>query len=129
MVGAGVSIGLPLFKRDRQDPLAAAKQLEANRARLDAEAARRAAVAALEGDLADHAMHHDRLHTATETLLPSAERRASLERASYAAGRAALGDALDATLALTEARIDLLDREADVARDAVRINLTYGSDL
>lgn len=129
MVGAGVSVGLPLFKRDRQDPLAAAKLLEANRARLDAEAARRAAVAALDGDLADHVMHHDRLHTATETLLPSAERRATLERASYAAGRATLSEALDATLALTEARIDLLDREADVARDAVRINLTYGSDL
>ena len=128
MAGAGVTIGLPLFKRDRQDPLAAAKRLEANRARLDADAARRAAVAALAGDLADHAMHHDRLQTATETLVPAAERRAALERASYAAGRATLGDALDAALALTEARIDLLDRQADVARDAVRINLTYGDE-
>lgn len=128
MFGAGVTIGLPLFKRDRQEPLAAARRLEANRARLDADAARRAAVAALAGDLADHAMHHDRLRTATETLLPAAEHRAALERASYAAGRAVLGDALDAALALTEARVDLLDREADVARDSVRINLTYGDE-
>jgi hypothetical protein len=129
MVGAGITMDLPVFKRDRQDPLAAAKRLEAGRARLDADAARRAAVAALAGDLADHAMHHDRLRTATDILVPAAERRAALDRASYAARRASLGDALDAALALTEARLDRLDREADVARDAVRINLTYGDDL
>lgn len=129
MVGAGISIGLPLWKRDRQEPLAAAKRLEADRARLDADAARRAAIAALAGDLADHAMHQERLRTATDIVLPVAERRAVLDRASYAAGRATLGEALDAALALVVARLDRLDREADVARDAVRINLTYGNDL
>ena len=35
---------------------------------------------------------------------------------------------LQAFLALAEARIDAIDREADVARDGVRIVLTYGSD-
>lgn len=129
MVGAGVSIRLPLWKRDRQDPLAMARQQEAERARFDEDAARRAAVAALAGDLADHALHRDRLRTATTVLLPLAERRAALEMASYAAGRATLGEALDAGLALAQARLDWLDREADVARDTVRINLTYGNDL
>ena len=129
MVGAGISIGLPFWKRDRQDPLAMAKRLEADRARLDNDAAHRAAIASLAGDLADHAMHEERLRTVTELVLPIAERRAALDRASYAAGRATLGEALDAALALAVARLDRLDREADVARDAVRINLTYGNDL
>lgn len=129
MVGAGISIRLPLWKRDRQDPLAKARQLDAERARLDVDAARRAAVAALAGDLADHALHRDRLRTATTALLPLAERRAALETAGYAAGRATLDDALGAGLALAEARLDWLDREADVARDAIRIYLTYGNEL
>ena len=128
MAAAGVTIGLPIFKRRRQDPLAAAKVLAAQGARRDGDAARRAATAALDGDLADHIMHHDRLHTATETLVPLAEKRAALERASYAAGRASLGDALEAALALGEAQTDLIDRAADVTREAVRITLTYGSD-
>ena len=73
-------------------------------------------------------MHHTLLRTATERLLPLAENEAALERASYAAGRASLGDVLAAQLALAEAQLEHLNREAAVARDAVRLNLTYGSD-
>ena len=51
-----------------------------------------------------------------------------LERASYSGGAASLEDALTATISVAEARLDLLTREADVVRDAVRINLTYRSD-
>jgi outer membrane protein, heavy metal efflux system len=65
---------------------------------------------------------------AQATLLPLAKRRADLETSSYAAGTASLPDVLGAFLALAEARIDALSREADVARDGVRIVLTYGSD-
>jgi outer membrane protein, heavy metal efflux system len=73
-------------------------------------------------------MHHDRLHRALDTLVPLAKRRADLETASYAAGTASLSDVLQAFLALAEVRIDLVDRQADVARDGARIILTYGSD-
>lgn len=128
MVGAGITVSLPFWKRNRQEPLAAAKVLTAQAAVLEAEAARRAAAAALAGDLADHAMHHTLLRTATERLLPLAENEAALERASYAAGRASLGDVLAAQVALAEAQLEHLNREAAVARDAVRLNLTYGSD-
>ena len=65
---------------------------------------------------------------ARQTLEPLAARRADLETASYAAGAAGLSDVLGAFLALAETKIDLLDREADVQRDAVRIVQTYGSD-
>ncbi|MBV1692391.1 TolC family protein [Novosphingobium sp. G106] len=126
MVSVGVSIDLPLFAKRRQDPKIAARASEAERARLMRAAGEREVVAALDGDLADHAMHHQRLMNARNTLVPLATRRAELDMASYAAGKLDLGSALLSTLALAEAEVDALAREADVARDAIRINFTYG---
>lgn len=127
MVSIGASVGLPLFGKTRQDPLIAARASAASRVAYEREAARRALTAALDADLADHAMHHERLMRARSTLEPLAARRADLETASYAAGTASLSDVLSAFLALAETKIDIIDRDADVQRDAVRIVLTYGS--
>ncbi len=121
----GVKIGLPFFAKRRQDPVIAAKGREMDRARLDRADAERELVAALASDLADHRMHHERLIRAQTTLVPLARRRAELDRASYAAGRIDLATAQQSAIALAEAEVDLLDREADVARDGVRISLTY----
>lgn len=128
MVSVGVSIDLPLFTKRRQDPKIAAAASEAERTRFDRAAAEREWAAALEADLADHAMHHQRLGNARNTLVPLARQRAMLDRDSYAAGKTDLGTALLATLSVAEAEVDLLDREAEVARDAIRINITYGED-
>jgi cobalt-zinc-cadmium efflux system outer membrane protein len=128
LVSVGVSIDLPFFSRRRQDPKIAAAASEAERARYDRVAAEREVLATLEGDLADHLMHHQRLENARQTLVPLTKRRAELDMASYAAGKLDLGSALLSSLALAEAEIDALAREADVARDAIRINLTYGED-
>lgn len=128
MLSAGVKIGLPLFSRNRQDPVIAAREQDVRRARLDREATLRELQAGLAADLADHAMHHERAERARTLLLPLAERRATLERASYAGGTASLDDAFIATIAVAEARLELLNRQADVVRDAVRINLTYRSE-
>ena len=125
MVSVTVSIDLPFFGKRRQDPLIAARESEANRARLMRNAGERDVLAALDGDLADHAMHHQRLMNARNTLVPLGKRRAELDMASYAAGKLDLGSALLSTLALAEAEVDALSREADVARDAIRINYTY----
>lgn len=126
MVSVTVSIDLPFFGKRRQDPLIAARESEASRARLLRDAGERELLAALDGDLADHAMHHQRLMNARQTLVPLAKRRGELDMASYAAGRLDLGSALLSTLSLAEAEVDALAREADVARDAIRINFTYG---
>ena len=128
MVSGGVSISLPLFSKTRQDPIIDAKAEEATRAHLDQDAARRQIQAQLDADLADHIMHHDRMTRARTTLVPLADKKVQLETASYAAGTASLSDVLSAQLALAEARIDALTREADVVRDGIRINFTYGSD-
>lgn len=127
MISVGARVGLPLFGKTRQEPLIAARASSASRVRYEREAARRALTASLDADLADHAMHHDLLIRARTKLEPLAARKADLETASYAAGTASLADVLSAFLALAETKIDLLDRDADVQRDAVRIVLTYGS--
>ena len=126
LVSVGVSIDLPLFARRRQDPRIAARVSEANRVRFDRLALEREVRAALEGDLADHRMHHQRLENARTTLVPLARRRAELDLASYGAGTLDLGSALLSSLALAEAEVDALSREADVARAAIRITFTYG---
>jgi cobalt-zinc-cadmium efflux system outer membrane protein len=125
MISVGATVSLPLFAGKRQDPVIASKVDIASRVRSEREATRRALVAQLEADLADHTMHHDRLHRAEGVLVPLAQKRADLERASYAGGAATLSDVLQAAIGLAEAKVDALNREAEVARDAVRIDLTY----
>ena len=71
-------------------------------------------------------MHHQRLDNARTTLVPLARRRAELDLASYGAGTLDLGSALMSSLALAEAEVDALAREAAVARDAIRITFTFG---
>ena len=126
-VSAGATIGLPLFKKRRQEPLIAAKVADAGRARADAEATRRALIADLEAGLADHAMHHEQWMRARDVLQPLAQERVTLETASYGAGRATLVDLADAQAALADARLNTLDREATVVADGVRLTLLYGS--
>ncbi len=128
LVSVGVSIDLPFFAKRRQDPKIAARVSEAARTRFTRQAAEREMVAALDTDLADHLMHHQRLENARDTLVPLARKRAELDRDSYGAGTVDLGTALLSSLALAEAEVDALVREAEVARDAIRINLTYGED-
>ncbi|MEA3262369.1 MAG: TolC family protein [Pseudomonadota bacterium] len=126
MVSVTFSIELPLFGKRRQDPLIAARESEAQRARLMRDAGERDLLAELDADLADYALHQQRLLNARQTLVPLAKRRAELDLASYSAGKLDLGSALLSTLALAEAEVEALAREADVARDAIRINYTYG---
>lgn len=128
MVSAGVSISLPLFAKRRQDPMIAASAANAGAALAEQEDMRRSLLADLEAGLADHAMHHEQWMRARDTLLPLAHNRADLEAASYAAGRAGLLDVIEAQTMLADSELQLLDREAEVARDAVRLVLTFGGN-
>lgn len=126
MVSAGVTISLPLFSSKRQDPMIAASAATASAAVAQEEDLRRALQADLEAGLADHDMHHDQWRRAKDVLLPLARQRAELETASYAAGRAGLLDVIQAQSMLAESELQLLEREAAVARDAARLTLTFG---
>jgi len=128
LVSAGVTVSLPLFKGTRQEPLIAARTADRNRVRIEREDRQRMLVAGLDGDIADHVMHHDQWRRAVEVLVPTAEQRAHLELSSYAAGRAGFDDVRMALTDLADAKLGALEREAMVARDGARIILTYGSD-
>ena len=127
MVSAGVTVSLPLFARGRQDPLIAARVSDVSRVRLQREHARRALLAALERDLADHDMHHQQWVRSVQVLVPAAEQRGHLEVSSYGAGRAGFGDVMVALTDLADTKLQALEREAMTARDGARILLTYGS--
>jgi cobalt-zinc-cadmium efflux system outer membrane protein len=73
-------------------------------------------------------MHHDQWRRAVEVLVPTAEKRADLELQSYAAGRAGFDDLRWALTDLADAKLQALEREALVARDGARIQITYGAD-
>lgn len=129
MVSVGATVSLPIFARSRQEPVIAARLADVKRTRVEREDARRALAAALEGDLADHAMHHEQWMRSLQVLVPSAEQRAHLELESYAAGRADLEDVMEAATGLAEAKLQALEREALVGRDGARIVLTNGGEL
>lgn len=125
MVSVGVGIDLPLFARHRQDPVIAARAADVERARFKRVEGERDLEATLTTDLADYEMRRRQLSNARNTLVPLTKRRAELDMASYAAGKVDLGSTLLSSLALAEAEVDALSREADVMRAAVRINYSY----
>ncbi|MBP8231252.1 MAG: TolC family protein [Rhizorhabdus sp.] len=128
MVSATATVSLPLFGERRQDSRIAARRIDASRLEMERESARRALVAALEADLAEHAMHQDQWVRARDVTLSLARERADLETASYGAGRTSLADVIAALTGLAEAQLAMLDREALVARDGARIVMTYGGE-
>jgi outer membrane protein TolC len=128
MVSAGVTVSLPLFAKKRQDPMIAAGVASAGAALAQQEDMRRSLAADLESGLADHVMHHEQWMRARDRLLPLAQAKADLETASYGAGRAGLVDVIQSRSMLADTQLQTLDREAEVARDAARLVLTYGDD-
>jgi cobalt-zinc-cadmium efflux system outer membrane protein len=126
-VSAGVTISLPFFTRNRQNAAIAARQALVGQAAAEREAAQRAIAANLDAGLADHAMHHEQWLRSRLTLEPLARERVELETASYGAGRASLVEVVDAHIALVNAALTTLDREALVEIDGARLTLTYRS--
>jgi cobalt-zinc-cadmium efflux system outer membrane protein len=124
-LSAGMTVGLPLFQKHRQQPLIAARQAEAAQRLAEQEATRRELAARLQAALADHVMHHAQWVRSRDTLEPLAHQRVDLETASYSAGRASLVDVADAEAALVDVALTTLDREALVAIDGARLTLTY----
>jgi cobalt-zinc-cadmium efflux system outer membrane protein len=127
LVSVGASVRLPLFQSTRQAPLITARAADARRVAAEREALERALSAELQGDLARYESARTRWIRARDVVLPNLRSRADVETAGYAAGSADLSGIIDAFTALANARLDALDLEAEVARLAVQITLTYGS--
>lgn len=128
LLSVGASVSLPLFQGSRQEPVIAARSADARRVTAEREAAEREWTATVQGDLAGYDVARTRWIRARDVVLPNLRTRADLETASYGAGRAGILEVLDAFTALANGRLDALDKEADVARRAVRFTLIYGND-
>ncbi len=128
MVSVGASVSLPLFQRERQESLIAARAADALRVSSERDATRRRLEADLRRALARQATDQDLWIRARDVVLPAVVQQSDLETAAYAAGRIGIGDIIRAFTAVAEARLDVLDKEAAAVRGAVEISLTYGGD-
>jgi outer membrane protein TolC len=119
------SITLPIFAGRRQNPRIAAAEAEASAAQAIQLDRLRELQAQFEADLAAWRSAYRQWQRATEELLPLAQSRADLERASFAANRAELLDVIEAINALALLQIEILEREEATVEAATTLRLTY----
>lgn len=119
------SITLPIFAGRRQNPRIAAAEAEASAAQAIKLDRLRELQAQFEADLAAWRSAYRQWQRATEELLPLAQSRADLERASFAANRAELLDVIEAIKALALLQIEILEREEATVEAATTLRLTY----
>lgn len=122
------SVTLPIFAGSRQNPRIAAAESEAAAAVAEREDRRRALIANFEADLASWRSAVRQWERARDELLPLARDRATLETASFAAGRADLVDVIAAKAALALLELEILQREQVAVEAAVNLQLTYGEN-
>ena len=119
------SITLPIFAGRRQNPRIAAAEAEASAAQAIQLDRLRELQAQFEADLAAWRSAYRQWQRATEELLPLAQSRADLERASFAANRAELLDVIEAIKALALLQIEILEREEATVEAATTLRLPY----
>jgi outer membrane protein TolC len=115
MVSVGVSIPIPLNRRDRQDRDTAEKAELGTKARLMYEDAQRQVDADIRNLAATLASGRERVKNLNASLLPAADQRLQLSTAAYRAGTGSLADTFAARRAVLDARLQVLDLQRDVS--------------
>jgi outer membrane protein TolC len=115
MVSVGVSIPIPLNKRDRQDRDTAEKAELGTKARLMYEDAQRQVDADIRNLSETLASERDRVSNLTASLLPAADQRLQLATAAYKAGTGSLADTFAAKRGVLDARLQVLDLQRDTS--------------
>ena len=115
MVSLEFHIGLPLFAKNRQNPVIAEKlaMLRAQEAERDAEI--RMHTAEIKGEVAQWRRGRERLQNYASELLPLARDRSRAAVASYGAGRGDLRGALDALTEEINVQLEYVQLEGSVA--------------
>ncbi|CAG9240823.1 TolC family protein [Paraburkholderia caribensis] len=116
MVSVGVSIPLPINRKNRQDRDASEKAELATRARLMYEDAQRQVEADIRTQSATLASGRERITSLSNSLLPAAGQRVQLAAAAYRAGTGSLADTFAARRAQLEAELQVLDLQRDVSQ-------------
>jgi outer membrane protein TolC len=133
MVSVGVSIPIPLNRRDRQDPDTAEKSELGTKARLMYEDAQRQVDADIRNLSATLASGRERVANLSTSLVPAADQRLQLSTAAYRAGTGSLADTFAAKRAVLDARLQVLDLQRDVSLTWAQLeyqivppSMTYG---
>ncbi len=121
MVSIGVSIPLPINRRDRQDRDVAEKAELASKARLGYEDTERQVEADIRNDSAVLSSGRERIAELRAALLPAAARRVQLADAAYRAGTGSLADSFAARRAQLDAECQVLELQREVSRTWARL--------
>ena len=116
MVSVGVSIPLPINRKNRQDRDASEKAELGTRARLMYEDAQRQVEADIRTQSANLASGRERIANLTHSLLPVADQRVQLAAAAYRTGTGSLADTFAARRAQLDAELQVLDLQRDVSQ-------------
>jgi cobalt-zinc-cadmium efflux system outer membrane protein len=127
MVSLEFRVGLPLFARNRQNPVIEEKlaALRAGEAERDAEV--RMHTAEIRASLAEWRRGRERLQHYASELIPLAHDRSSAALASYAAGRGDLRGALEALSDEIDIQLEHVQLQGAVARAWVFLHLLHDS--
>jgi outer membrane protein TolC len=114
-VSVGVSIPLPINRRNVEDRDVEQKSEMGTQARLTYEETERQVVADIQSLTAKLASGRERLANVKQTVLPSAAQKVQLANAAYRSGAGTLSDALDARHTQLEANLQVLNLERQVS--------------
>ncbi|MDW9230059.1 outer membrane efflux family protein [Burkholderia cepacia] len=116
MVSVGVTIPLPVNRRNRQNRDVAEKAELATKARLMYEDTLRQVQADIRTQSETLASGRERIANLSASLLPAAEQRVQLANAAYRAGTGSLADTFAARRAQLDAQLQVLDLRRDVSQ-------------
>ncbi|KWC75308.1 transporter [Burkholderia cepacia] len=116
MVSVGVTIPLPLNRRNRQNRDVAEKAELATKARLMYEDTLRQVQADIRTQSETLASGRERIANLSTSLLPAADQRVQLADAAYRAGTGSLADTFAARRAQLDAQLQVLDLRRDVSQ-------------
>jgi outer membrane protein TolC len=114
-VSFGVSIPLPINRRNVEDRDVEQKSEMGTQARLTYEDTERQVVADIQNLTVKLASGRERLANVKQTVLPAAAQKVALANAAYRAGAGTLSDALDARHTQLEANLQVLNLERQVS--------------
>ncbi|MBF5008662.1 TolC family protein [Burkholderia pseudomultivorans] len=116
MVSIGVTIPLPLNRKNLQDRDVAQKAALATKARLTYEDMLRQVQADIRMQSATLASGRERIANLSQSLLPAADQRVQLANAAYRAGAGSLADTFAARRAQLEAQLQVLDVKREISQ-------------
>ncbi|MCG5072400.1 TolC family protein [Paraburkholderia tagetis] len=116
MVSVGVTIPLPLNRKNRQNRDVAEKAELATKARLTYEDTLRQVLADIRSQSAILASGRERITHLSQSLLPAADQRVQLANAAYRAGTGPLADTFAARRAQLDAQLQVLDLKREVSQ-------------